>query len=53
MYEVAIVPFPNISGFISIRDTSTEEIYVFPKNLCEIFGIDWKSPRKELTDSKR
>jgi exonuclease VII small subunit len=48
MYEVAIVPFQKTSGFISIRDSESGEIYVSPKTICEAFAMNWAAQQQKL-----
>ena len=50
MYEVATIPFKNTLGFLSIRDIHSLVIYVVPRNICEIFGIDRKTQQRKLAE---
>ena len=48
MYEVATIPFKDTPGFLSIRDAQTGTIYIVPRDICDLFGIDRKSQQRKL-----
>jgi hypothetical protein len=50
MYQIAFIPFQNLE-FLSLFNQQTQEIFISPKTICEIFGISWGSQRLKIIEN--